>query len=126
VICVTLDSLRSHLDNEFQGAAVTIPGDLLTLGDFSPLVGETFRVHVDDGRESAFVLVEAKSLATPGAAPNPRRVREPFSLLFHGPGDVRLPQRIYRLEHRALGSREVFLVPVGVRDGGYDYEAIFA
>jgi hypothetical protein len=39
---------------------------------------------------------------------------------------VRLPQRIYRIEHESLGPRDVFLVPVAFRDGGYDYEAVFA
>jgi hypothetical protein len=105
---------------------VTIPGDLLTLADFSPLVGDTFRLRLDDGREVTVALVETKSLVTPGAAANPRRVREPFHLLFHGPGDVPLPQRIYRIEHASLGPRDVFLVPVAFRNGGYDYEAVFA
>jgi hypothetical protein len=49
-----------------------------------------------------------------------------FALYFHGPGDLLLPQSIYPLEHDALGTLEIFIVPIGIRDNRYEYEAIFS
>lgn len=51
---------------------------------------------------------------------------ERFSLYFLGPGDFHLPQRIYRMEHDAMGALEIFIVPVGVQDKRYQYEAVFS
>jgi hypothetical protein len=51
---------------------------------------------------------------------------EQFSVVFFS-GDGRpLPQAIYQLEHPALGRIELFLVPIGPRDGkGMEYQAVF-
>lgn len=51
---------------------------------------------------------------------------ERFTLYFLGPGDFYLPQRIYPMEHEALGRLEIFIVPVGIQDKRYQYEAIFS
>ncbi len=50
---------------------------------------------------------------------------EIFSLLFYGPVEYPLQQRIYRLQHDRLGILEIFLVPVGRDKEGYHYEAVF-
>jgi len=47
--------------------------------------------------------------------------RAPFSLVFQGGPTPPVPQRIHRVEHRALGALEVFLVPIGPDR----YEAVF-
>jgi hypothetical protein len=49
-----------------------------------------------------------------------------FALYFLGPADFYLPQRTYRIEHDALGTLEIFIVPVGLRGKGYEYEAVFS
>ena len=46
-------------------------------------------------------------------------------MLFRGPLAPVMPQRIYPLAHETLGSLELFIVPIGPRDGGMVYEAIF-
>ncbi len=51
--------------------------------------------------------------------------QEIFALLFHGPGGCFLPQGIYRLEHDDLGEIDLFLVPVGQDQEGFQYEAVF-
>ena len=51
--------------------------------------------------------------------------RVPFSLLFLGPRDPILPQRIYRFDDEQLGAFEMFIVPIGRDDRGVEYEAIF-
>ena len=50
---------------------------------------------------------------------------ERFSAFFFGAGDGILRQGIYPLEHVAMGAFELFLVPVGKTEGGYQYEAVF-
>jgi hypothetical protein len=49
-----------------------------------------------------------------------------FVLYFQGPGDFYLPQRTYRFEHDALGTLEIFIVPIGQRNNQYEYEAVFS
>ena len=48
-----------------------------------------------------------------------------FSLLFQGPGAPGLAQATYRLTHSAIGTQDLFLVPVARTDAGYQYEAVF-
>lgn len=86
-----------------------------------------FRAHVD----TTFV-------ADPGARGIPLRLAEvgdervsggmeQFSLFFHGPADCLLPQGTYALEHTALGSLALFLVPVvGSNHERIVYQACFS
>ena len=97
----------------------------LTLDHFSPHVGETFRIRLEDERTVDVALVQATRIGkhiqenqrTPGML-----TRAPFSLVFKGSADVRLPQKIYRVEHDTLPAYEVFIVPVGPGT----YEVIFS
>lgn len=50
---------------------------------------------------------------------------ERFSAYFDGPGDRLLPQGTYPLDHESMGSFELFLVPIGKNERGYQYEAVF-
>jgi len=50
---------------------------------------------------------------------------EAFSLLFHGPAAHFIPQGIHTINHTQLGEVDLFLVPVGKNDNGFEYEAIF-
>jgi hypothetical protein len=94
--------------------------DTLRLEDFAPRIGERFRVSADAGHSLDVTLIEAKGL---GAASQARRA--PFSVVFLGPAQPVWAQRIYRVEHDAMGSFDLFLVPLGPRDGGMRYEAVF-
>lgn len=51
---------------------------------------------------------------------------ERFALYFLGPDGLYLPQAIYHMEHEALGQLDIFIVPVGIKDKRYQYEAIFS
>jgi hypothetical protein len=51
--------------------------------------------------------------------------QEQFALLFRGPLDHFLQQKIYRMEHEKLGEFDLFLVPVGRDQNGFQYEAVF-
>jgi len=93
----------------------------VSLEAFSPLVGERFAMQLDDGPALAVTLSEATALASQPS----RTGRIPFSLLFEGPPEPILPQRIYPLEHPALGRLELFLVPLQPESGAARYQAIF-
>ena len=91
----------------------------LTVETFAELVGDRFALGGPDSTLE-LELIEANPL---GARPG--RGRAPFSVLFRGPLAPVMPQRIYPLVHETLGSLELFIVPIGPRDGGMVYEAIF-
>jgi hypothetical protein len=93
------------------------------LETFSGRAGETFRLLLDDGSTVDLELVSV----TPGVVtPNdPSGMRAPFSVIFRGPLEPVMPQRIYRVEHDELGSFELFVVPVGSDELGMQYQAVF-
>lgn len=98
------------------------PLDRLERADFAPLLGTPFRLRLAGGADLALTLVEATT--HPHLPPQPGR-RRGFSLVFRSAAPGALPQGIYRLDHEAMGSMELFLVPIGPRDGGMCYEAVF-
>jgi len=100
--------------------------DQFTLDTFSPLLGQTFSLIVDGANMLPLELVEATDLQSSGRAPAADEARRtPFSLVFRGPSTPVAPQRIYPLEHSAIGHIELFLVPIGPDGQGMRYEAIF-
>ena len=100
--------------------------DALTLATFADCIGQTFLMSAVPDRSFPLALVEARSLASAGTrAEAGLRSREPFSLIFRGPGEPVMPQRIYALTHDSLGNLELFLVPIGPDQGGMLYQAIF-
>jgi hypothetical protein len=87
----------------------------LSVGDFAALRGQPFRIAPGDVPPFEAELVEVTEIPRePGG-------RAPFSLVFRGGPDPPLPQRIYRVEHDALGALEIFLVPIAADR----YQAIF-
>jgi hypothetical protein len=97
--------------------------DSPTIATFAPLVETAFRLRPGPGDDP--ISLRLVSVIPLGRQPNAPRV-EPFALEFAGPAQPQLEQRIYRLEHEALGSIEIFLVPIGFdAAGGLRYEAVF-
>jgi hypothetical protein len=92
--------------------------DQLGPADFQALVGQRFTVVQNEG-DLALELVEVKPLP-----PHARR-SEPFALLFRGPQQPRLSQRVHTLAHTETGPLAIFLVPVQGGAEGIAYEAIF-
>ena len=93
-----------------------------TLETFSERLCETFHLYPEDQEPLEVELISATAL---GARPDEGRLRQPFSIVFRGPGDVLLPQHTYRMEHPEIGDFELFLVPIGPDEKGLRYEAIF-
>lgn len=96
---------------------------LPAIDEFQPLLGETFGLRLDAQAEMPLRLSEVRSLGFNTS--QDRGGRESFALLYHAPGGARLPQRIYALSHPRLGTREIFLVPIGPDAQGMRLEAIF-
>ena len=88
--------------------------DAWTADGFAPHLGEPFRLDAVAGTAFDVFLVEIA-----------RRERG-FSLVFRGPIAPTLEQRIWPLDHPALGTIEIFLVPVGPDAEGMLYEAVFS
>ena len=94
-----------------------------TVATFAERLGDPFRVRLDDG--STLELRLASATAAPTTPSDAPRARPQFSIVFHGPLEPVLPQRIYRLEHEELGGAELFIVPIGPEGGAMQYEAVF-
>jgi hypothetical protein len=101
--------------------------DVLKLSDFDGHLRSKFPTGLETGGAVDLELVEAAALP-PLSGPAPAGVRrDPFSLIFHGPINRPLPQRIYELEHPSRGTLQIFLVPIGPTADGtaHRYQAIF-
>jgi hypothetical protein len=85
---------------------------------FEALMEETFTAIEQD---MSLQLVGVSRLA--GSETNPDR--QPFSLTFKAWCDELPTQGIYKLEHPSVGSLDIFLVPVGMSEEEYLFEAVF-
>lgn len=96
----------------------------LTEEEFSQHVHTKFRVKADAPQAVELYLVEVKGYERKSEAGSQGGM-ERFSVFFSGPGDCYLPQKIYSLEHDRMGAFDIFLVPIGLDEEGYNYEAVF-
>jgi hypothetical protein len=83
---------------------------------FAEHLNSTFRLHHEPAI-TELELVEVSDGSTHGHVN--------FSLLFRGPLQPLLPQRIYPVEHERLGRFDLFIVPVRRDTHGLYYEAVF-
>jgi hypothetical protein len=88
------------------------------LDEFAAALGTTFRASVEGGPDFDLVLAEATRLLL-------NDVQDCFSLIFRAPPETESVQRLYRLEHPALGTMHLLLVPVKKDETGLYFEAIF-
>lgn len=88
---------------------------------FAQHLNTKFYVQLEDRR----VELELVKVVGDKSSMNKIEGVERFAVYFTGPGDSYLPQSIYHLEHEALGTMLIFIVPVGAKQDRYQYEAIF-
>lgn len=110
------------------GGAIALAGPNLDLifvselpahAQFAECVGSCFELDLE-GLDAPLTLeLVAAELQTSGGD------RETFSLVFRGPLDPSLPQRIYAMEHSQLGLLSIFIVPIARQADGMRYEAVF-
>jgi hypothetical protein len=94
----------------------------LVFEDFADKVGEGFALTEEGAPRITLILREAEPL-NPAMAP--RGFRPPFTLFFVASDPRVMPQQIYRIEHEALGTLSIFLVPIGKDKSGVTYQATF-
>ena len=92
----------------------------LHAADFKKFTGEEFLIHFATGA----IPAQLKTVTDLTGYSNLER--KPFSLLFQTLQTNYFPQAIYRVDHPGIGVLDIFLVPLGVREGGMQYEAIFS
>jgi hypothetical protein len=100
--------------------------DQLSVDDFKPAVGSTFVLDAGDDARLDLELIEARPHDPEAPAQDESGKRTPFALVFRGPPEPIMPQRIYRIEHDSVGPLEIFIVPLGPHAEGMRYEAVFA
>jgi hypothetical protein len=91
----------------------------LTIASLSEQLHTKFRLRVEPEKVSELELVEVEAQGDVAGQ------TERFSAVFRGALDTFLPQSTYALEHEALGSFDLFIVPIRRADEGFYYEAVF-
>jgi len=106
----------------------------LTRSSFAKYNGDFFETIQDSGEKLLINLLRIEDLPKQRELETQGRLigkkleqlrEESFSLIFRGPLEIPLRQRIHRLTHPALGSLELFMVPVGQDEGSRYYEVLF-
>ena len=103
-----------------------MPLKKLNFQTFAGQLNTTFEVRAEDGSVVPLQLIQTKK-AEARKNPNDGGVSyENFSLLFAGPLQPVLEQKIYEFAHSKIGRLEMFMVPVLSRDtASIHYECIF-
>ena len=101
--------------------------DELSAGHFAELVRTKFQVQVESGCVVNLELMAVTKTQSGGqlSASGEGFKGECFALLFDGPADRPLAQRMHRFAHERLGTFDLFIVPVGAEHGARQYEAVF-
>jgi hypothetical protein len=85
---------------------------------FEPLLDSEFALFDEEKNRHTLKLIEVE-----GNTKDPRF--EQFSIVFRGPLQPVLPQKIYPFEHPEIGSFSLFIVPIGQEAEGTLYQAVF-
>jgi uncharacterized protein DUF6916 len=88
--------------------------------EFAACVNEDFEIFTRTG-PLVLQLSEARRLGVRPASVQ----REPFSLIFRGAPQLRLPQAIYKISNPQLGEMEIFLVQIAADQTSSTFEAVF-
>jgi hypothetical protein len=96
--------------------------ELPNFEDFHARLSDVFLVELADSSPYPLTLIEASALPPTGARSGRSH---PFQIKFRGPGPGYLPQQTHALQNETLGLLEIFLVPLGQRDGEFLYQAVF-
>ena len=93
-------------------------GVKLDHGEFQNQLNSRFSLQLSDSESVELLLTEVSELKT-----SPRQ--EMFAIVFRGPANSIMPQRIYHLANDTIGELDLFLVPIKQDDEGVYYEAVF-
>ena len=95
-------------------------GDVASLDHsfFASRIGATLTVPFENIENITLTLAEVSDLKE-------SKRQERFAVVFRGPLAVPLGQGSYVVELEEIGAFDLFLVPVGMDEQGYFYEAVF-
>jgi GNAT superfamily N-acetyltransferase len=91
---------------------------------FLTLVGQTLHARGHDGSMAELVLESVTALDR-SKRQTGRSIGDSFVLAFSGPLSPVLPSAIVEMTPPSTTPMEIFLVPLGPRDGTMQYEAVF-
>src|SRR6266850_1765611 len=94
----------------------------LTEKEFSKHVNTKFRANIDADAEVDLELMEVKGYS---GHPGDQQGMERFSILFKGPAKPLLTQNTYSMSHNAMGTFDLFIVPIKPDGDSSRYEAVF-
>ena len=101
---------------------MTVALQLLTAADFHAQVNKDFFIHFSNE-----VIATAQLDKVVELPPYSDLERKPFSILLQTTQKKHhYQQAIYTIEQPALGTMQIFLVPVGCNETGVQYEAVFS
>jgi hypothetical protein len=95
----------------------------LRKSDFDALLGDQFRVTSPAGRASLELIEVNAARANRKTGGSFAADEANFSVIFRSLD--KLDQAVYRVDHKAIGTVDLLLVPVGGKEGRYLLEAVF-
>lgn len=111
-----------HRSSEPESSMLASSLDHYNKSTFEAYVNSDFRIYAHGHSETWLRLVLVEDFPTRETLTGPN---ECFRLLFSGAADSVLSQGTYSLDHAALGSFALFIVPGKPLDGKVHYEAVF-
>lgn len=95
---------------------------LLSAASFLPFQGEDFTIHFSEDVTTAAQLHQVLELSG-----YTKLERKPFSVILQTNHQTTYYQQgIYKVEHCAFEPLSIFLVPLGIKGKGMQYEAVFS
>ena len=91
----------------------------LSKAAFNKHINTKFRIL--DKESPTVIEAELVEVEAHGSSENIQQ----FSLLFKGPKEPLLPQKIYSIEHGGMGDFDLFIVPIAADETSASYEAVF-
>jgi hypothetical protein len=122
----TLPALSQSQPNETFSPENLVLLDGASQQLFESYIGETFSVLSESNAMGSIKLISVTEITPPkppSGAPVTQAV-EGFTLRFTGSGKP-LPQGVYTLQNRTMGSMSVLLVPSGQKVAPTTYSAVF-
>jgi hypothetical protein len=92
--------------------------ELPTRDDFLKHLNTKFRVFFDGQQPTEVELTEVSELRQ-------KPQYEAFALVFRAPKTIPPMQMLYQVEHDALGTMDLFLVPFEETENNFAFEALF-
>jgi hypothetical protein len=90
----------------------------VTKQDFEKALNTEFVLHATPEQTYSITLIQVHTSISSA-------VQDCFSLVFLAPQDAPREQATFKLEHKQLGTLEIFLVPVKLDARGLRLEAVF-